>query len=149
MCLHVYDKALMDLCLPIVQSTSFQATFENLNVSCNPEIDTFKSMFRPTDPAQPFRLPEGCHRNKQEYYEEDPKFCLSRFRCVCKVASNLYNRPQWIGGNFVVFDNDFFGVIFIGLRSISYFHRVPSAEISSKSMRELDHLEIVDNFRHL
>ena len=128
---------------------SFQATFENLNLCCNPEIDTFKSQFRPTDAAQPFRLPEGCHRKKEEYCGEDPKFCLSRFRCVCKVASNLYNRPQWIGGNFVVFDKDFFGVIFIGLRSISYFHRVPSSEISSKSMRELDHLEIVDRFGHL
>ena len=47
-----------------------------------------------------------------------------RWKCKCQVSPHGFVRPSMIAGNFVVFTEDIFGVIFIDLRSISLFYRV-------------------------
>ena len=54
--------------------------------------------------------------------------------------------PQWISGNLVIFSEDVFGVLFIKLRCMNFFHRVPAAEVAARSLAELAHLHVVDNF---
>ena len=54
--------------------------------------------------------------------------------------------PQWIMGNLIIFNEDVFGVLFIKLRCMNFFHRVPAAEIAARSLVELAHLEVMNDF---
>ena len=51
---------------------------------------------------------------------------------------------EWIEGNFVVFSEDIFGVIFIELEDIALFYRVPNKEVAAKCMADLKHLNVLN-----
>jgi len=103
-----------DRCLDIPPDHQMQMEDLN-NVFDNPEFVAYKE-----DLLLPFRLPHDCiERTKVDY-----RFCKGRWKCKCQVSPHGFVRPSMIAGNFVVFTEDIFGVIFIDLRSISLFYRV-------------------------
>ena len=48
----------------------------------------------------------------------------SRFMCECQIAGQNFSAPSFINGHWVVFSEDLFAVMFLELRSISFYHRV-------------------------
>jgi len=52
------------------------------------------------------------------------KKCKGRWNCECQIAGHGFVNPEFIPGNFVLFTDDFFGVLFLELRSISLYRRV-------------------------
>ena len=76
---------------------------------------------------QPFVLPSGCDCD----YPLDEDFfrkALWRFQATCQISDFMYENPEWIEGNLIIFSEDIFGVIFIaesyGFVALSIFHRV-------------------------
>lgn len=122
-----------------------QASLENILEASDPQFGP-QSRFDPAAPVQPFQLPVNCHAKLSEVADAEPKSCLSRFRCRCKIARENYTMPQWIMGNLIIFNEDVFGVLFIKLRCMNFFHRVPAAEIAARSLAELAHLEVMNDF---
>jgi len=122
-----------------------QASLENILEASDPQFGP-QSRFDPAAPVQPFQLPVNCHARLSEVADAEPKSCLSRFRCRCKIARENYTMPQWIMGNLIIFNEDVFGVLFIKLRCMNFFHRVPAAEIAARSLAELAHLEVMNDF---
>merc|ERR1712150_190342 len=51
-----------------------------------------------------------------------------RFEASCQIASDMFQNPEWIDGNLVIFSEDMFGVIFMaeehGFNSLTIYHRV-------------------------
>jgi len=50
--------------------------------------------------------------------------CKGRWNCECQIAQHGFANPEFIPGNFILFSEDYFGVIFLELRSISLYRRV-------------------------
>lgn len=121
-----------------------QASLENILEASDPQFGP-QSRYDPSAPVQPFQLPTNCHARLSEVADTEPKYCLSRFRCRCKIARENYSMPQWIMGNMIIFSEDVFGVLFIKLRCMNFFHRVPAAEIAARSLAELAHLEVIED----
>ena len=76
---------------------------------------------------QPFILPDDCDCECQ-VNDELFSTALWRFQASCQIAGDMYNNPEWIDGNVIIFSDDLFGVIFIaenhGFVSLSIYHRV-------------------------
>ena len=75
----------------------------------------------------PFILPNECDC---EFPLDDEVFQNSiwRFEATCQIASDMYQSPEWIDGNLIIFSDDLFGVIFMaeshGFNSLTIYHRV-------------------------
>ena len=77
---------------------------------------------------QPFVLPVEC---ECEYPLDSSDIFQSanwRFEATCQIASDMFQNPEWIDGNLVIFSEDMFGVIFMaeehGFNSLTIYHRV-------------------------
>ena len=77
---------------------------------------------------QPFVLPVEC---ECEYPLDSSDLFQSanwRFEATCQIASDMFQNPEWIDGNLVIFSEDMFGVIFMaeehGFNSLTIYHRV-------------------------
>ena len=46
------------------------------------------------------------------------------FQCSAQVAAHMFQDPQFIPANFVLFDQDEFAVMFLDIFCISLFRRV-------------------------
>ena len=53
-----------------------------------------------------------------------PSVCRARFHGFGQLANHAYSDPEFVQGHWVVFDEDWFGFLFITLNSLSLFHRV-------------------------
>ena len=52
------------------------------------------------------------------------QFLQGRWACKCQIAGDNYQDPEMSAGNFIMFSNDMFGVIFLELQAMSLFKRV-------------------------
>jgi len=50
--------------------------------------------------------------------------CKGRWAAEAQIASHMFQDPQMIEANFVLFSQDEFAVMFLDLNSVSLFHRV-------------------------
>jgi len=50
--------------------------------------------------------------------------CKGRWAAEAQIASHMFQDPQLIEANFVLFSEDEFAVMFLDLNSVSMFHRV-------------------------
>jgi len=66
-----------------------------------------------------FRLPDDCYERESIQLNK----CKGRWSCQCQIAQNMHFNPRTIPGNFILFNDDLFAVLFIELRSISLYHR--------------------------
>ena len=73
--------------------------------------------------AKPFAHPNNC-RIDASIERDIFKTELWRFQARCQVSPTGYIDPKFIQGNFIVFSEDTFGVIFIDLQSLGIFDRV-------------------------
>jgi len=71
----------------------------------------------------PFKVPEDC--NDAQYLPPGLNYCRGRWSCKCQVAYDNYQFPSMIPGNLIVFNQDLFAVIFLGLHSMSVYKKVP------------------------
>eukprot|EP00092_Neocalanus_flemingeri_P001842 GFUD01001963.1.p1 GENE.GFUD01001963.1~~GFUD01001963.1.p1 ORF type:complete len:429 (+),score=77.61 GFUD01001963.1:49-1335(+) len=69
-----------------------------------------------------FQLPDHCHGT--ENFPRSLTHCKGRWSCKCQIAGNGFNDPQMIPGNFIMFDDDLFAVLFLELNSLSMYIRV-------------------------
>merc|ERR1711915_1151502 len=67
-----------------------------------------------------FQVPDDCFERRTIPH----KFCLGRWSCKCQVARHGFLEPSFIPGNFILFSEDEFAVLFLDLSSISLFRRV-------------------------
>ena len=61
---------------------------------------------------------------RHAYFKEVGTLCQGVWMCVCQVAGDGYHDPRRIPGLFIAYNNDMFGVVFLGLGSVSAFKRV-------------------------
>ena len=78
--------------------------------------------------VQPFVLPREC---ECEYPLDSSDLFLTaqwRFEASCQIASDMFQNPEWIDGNIIIFSEDMFGAIFMaeeqGFNSLTIYHRV-------------------------
>jgi len=69
-----------------------------------------------------FRLPEHCHG--AENFPESLTHCKGRWSCKCQIAGNGFTDPEMIPGNFIMFNENLFAVLFLELNSLSMYVRV-------------------------
>ena len=50
--------------------------------------------------------------------------CKGRWLAEAQIASHMFQDPQLIEANFILFSEDEFAVMFLDLNSVSLFHRV-------------------------
>ena len=78
--------------------------------------------------VQPFVLPMNCECEYPLESSDLFRMVKWRFEGSCQIASDLYQNPEWIDGNLVIFSEDIFGVIFMaeehGFNSLTIYHRV-------------------------
>lgn len=67
-----------------------------------------------------FKLPAMCFERETVKYDK----CMGRWSCECQVAAHGFRDPSFIKGNFIQFEKDIFGVLFLDIRSISLYRRV-------------------------
>lgn len=67
-----------------------------------------------------FVVPSGCIERQPIPF----KSCIGRWSCECQVAEHGFRDPSFISGNFILFSEDVFAVLFLGINSISLFKRV-------------------------
>ena len=82
-----------------------------------------------TEPnVQPFVLPMNVECEYPLGSSDLFRTVKWRFEASCQIASDLYQNPEWIDGNLVIFSEDMFGVIFMaeehGFNSLTIYHRV-------------------------
>lgn len=108
-----------DLSRPMVLTSEQQSSISVLS-----DIDT-PDLPPNTEPGklnkQPFVIPSGV-------WTEDSfqvlKYCIMRFHSQGTVSPMGYHRPERIVNHFIVFDEDTFGVLWLGLYSFGLFSRV-------------------------
>jgi len=69
-----------------------------------------------------FRIPDRCHGT--ENFPENLNWCMGRWSCECQIAGNGYTNPEMILGNFILFNENLFAVLFLDLNSLSLYRRV-------------------------
>ena len=79
------------------------------------------SDFDPSCRMQPFQLPKNTKVFSPGEGIPIPQSCLSHFKC--KIQSREEDHIFWIEGQFVVFNEDMFGVIVIDHHIMYIFHR--------------------------
>jgi len=89
-----------------------------------------------TEPnVQPFVLPMNVECEYPLGSSDLFRTVKWRFEASCQIASDLYQNPEWIDGNLVIFSEDMFGVIFMaeehGFNSLTIYHRVQDNLASS------------------
>ena len=112
---------------PMTLSNDTQVSIKKLRDYMN-ESEESSLPTQDTKPTiQPFILPDECDC---ECSLDDQVFQKSvwRFQASCQIASDMYQNPEWIEGNLVIFSDDLFGVIFMaekhGFNSLTIYHRV-------------------------
>ena len=56
---------------------------------------------------------------RHAYFKEVGTLCQGVWMCECQVAGDGYHNPRKIPGLFIAYNNDMFGVVFLGLGSVS------------------------------
>ena len=78
--------------------------------------------------VQPFVLPSECECEYPLDSSDSFRTVNWRFEASCQIASDMFQNPEWIDGNLVIFSEDLFGVIFMaeehGFNSLTIYHRV-------------------------
>lgn len=67
-----------------------------------------------------FKVPADCYGGDQVQFRK----CLGRWVCECQVAEHGYQHPSFIPGNFILFSEDMFGVLFLRLDVLTLYKRV-------------------------
>jgi hypothetical protein len=67
-----------------------------------------------------YTSPAGCSERATIPYDK----CKGRWMCECQIAQHGFRDPSFIPGNFILFSEDEFAVLFIELASVSLFRRV-------------------------
>jgi len=67
-----------------------------------------------------FKVPADCFEKDEVQF----RHCLGRWVCECQVAEHGYLDPFFIPGNFVLFSEDMFGVLFLRLGVLTVYKRV-------------------------
>ena len=70
--------------------------------------------------SQPFKVPTDAQTRSDLKFDR----CLYRFSGEAQVAMSDFTDPSMISAHIVIFDADTFGVLFLSLKSFSYFSRV-------------------------
>ncbi|XP_045149748.1 F-box only protein 31 isoform X2 [Echinops telfairi] len=83
----------------------------------------------PTKPGQPFVLPMGVSSRSQDY----PRTCRVCFYGTGLIAGHGFTSPERTPGVFVLFDEDRFGFLWLGLKSFSLYSRVRVAFQSAQA----------------
>ena len=52
---------------------------------------------------------------RHAYFKEVGTLCQGVWMCECQVAGDGYHDPRKIPGLFIAYNNDMFGVVFLGL----------------------------------
>ena len=74
-----------------------------------------------------FVVPDDCYTEsdaKTEAFFEQQKTCQGRWVARAQIASHNFLNPRMIGANFIKFNNEIFGVIFLELRCLSLYKRL-------------------------
>lgn len=108
----------IDIKRPMILNTTQQAKMETLSQIDTPDLPPEMTLDRL--PVQPFVLPRDCFDRNQR----PPQTCRFRFHSLGQIAGHGFHHPQLIPGQWVVFDEDTFGHIWMELRSFSIFSRV-------------------------
>ncbi|XP_076338039.1 F-box only protein 31-like [Tachypleus tridentatus] len=69
---------------------------------------------------QPFRVPRNCHQR----YHEVPDTCRARYHGLGQVAAHGFANPSFIPGHWIIFNEDFFGFLWLELMTLGVYHRV-------------------------
>lgn len=104
-----------DFRYPVILTESQQRNIEDLQkqpVSSPIPIDRLQ--------PQSFLLPAECHCRDQEV----PRSCKGRFYALGQIAGHGFTNPSFIGGHWIIFNEDLFGFLWFELLSLSLFHRV-------------------------
>ena len=67
-----------------------------------------------------FVPPANCYGDEAISYRS----CRGRWLCECQVAGHGFHDPRFIRGNFILFHEDCFAVLFLDIQSISLYRRV-------------------------
>jgi len=70
----------------------------------------------------PFTTPEYCHGT--ESLPDNLTHCAGRWKCRCQIAGVGFINEETIPGNFIIFNENLFAVIFLELNSLSLYSRV-------------------------
>ncbi len=74
---------------------------------------------------QPFVLPVGCDGR----HPDIPRECKARFHGFGQIAMDGYQDASFIEGHWIVFNENFFGFLWISLGSLSLYHRVQDSSL--------------------
>ena len=86
--------------------------------------------------TKPFAHPTNC-RIDASIERDIFKTELWRFQAKCQVSPTGYIDPEFIQGNFIIFSEDTFGVIFIDLQSLGIFDRVQEPLCNNSNFAEV------------
>jgi F-box protein 31 len=105
-----------NLRLPVVLTESDQESIAR--------IETLPKVSSPVHPAkmppQPFVVPEDCIQRVRNA----PNWCKARFYGFGQVAGHGFTNNSSTPGHWIVFSEDLFGFLWLGLFTLSMFHRV-------------------------
>lgn len=73
-------------------------------------------------PVQPFLVPLDCHL--YGLLQDPPNQCKARFSGYAQIAGHGYTNPSYSPGQWIVFNENLFGFLFLELSYISMYHRV-------------------------
>jgi len=70
----------------------------------------------------PFQTPEYCHGT--ESLPDNLTHCVGRWKCRCQIAGVGFINEEMIPGNFIIFNENLFAVLFLELNSLSLYSKV-------------------------
>jgi len=108
-------------CLDIPRETQERCNLL-LDFSNNPTLVDYQEGMR-----LEFLVPDDCRARLDEKTKDflrEQNTCQGRWACECQVAGTSYDNPEMIPGNFIVFNNNVFGVIFLDLHTLSLYNRI-------------------------
>ncbi|XP_062593048.1 F-box only protein 31-like [Saccostrea cucullata] len=82
---------------------------------------------QPPPDTQPFKLPMDCYDRD---IQNIPKTCTFRCTALGQIAADRYVNPSFSKAQFVVFDENTFGMIWLELASFSIYSRVKHEDIN-------------------
>ncbi|XP_065569483.1 F-box only protein 31-like isoform X2 [Artemia franciscana] len=76
---------------------------------------------------QPFVIPQDCAERSEELLGNS---CIARFHGFGQIAESGYQNPSFTPGHWIIFSEDLFGFMWMSLRCLSLYHRIPDTELS-------------------